>query len=135
MYGRGYSGASAGAAGNGLNQHYTKATPFGTTCPADNCSNPTADGGAQFDYSDLVKNYINKNGYTLYGPNKYSDEFWLYNPKGGTFISFDNPTTIDDKTDYIKSAGLGGAMLWDVGYDTTAQSTSLTYRAYQDLIG
>lgn len=48
---------------------------------------------------------------------------WIYN--GSTFWSFDDPTTIADKTAYVKVQGLGGAFLWDFSGDD-AQASLMT---------
>jgi chitinase len=45
---------------------------------------------------------------------------WIYD--GKTFWSFDDPTTIADKTAYVRVQGLGGAFLWDFSGDDTQAS-------------
>jgi len=47
--------------------------------------------------------------------------FWIYN--GTTFWSYDDPTAMQEKMDYIKARGLGGAMAWELdGDDGTLMS-------------
>ena len=119
VYGLGYAGVAS--ANNGLYQTYTGTPAFGTT------------ENGSFDYKDLVANYINKNGYTAYGPNAQATQSWVYSSSKHVFISYDTPSSIATKSAYVKATGLGGAMMWDVGNDTTAPATSLTTALYTDL--
>lgn len=78
-------------------------------------------GGYGPHYSDIVKQYLNQNGYTYY----WDDEAkapWLYD--GKTFISYDNPRSISAKCEYIKQAGLGGMFFWEYNCDTTGELLS-----------
>src|SRR5579864_7605137 len=45
-----------------------------------------------------------------------TQEPWLFN--GNTFWTFDDPTSITLKMNYVKSRGLAGAMIWNLGQDT-----------------
>lgn len=99
---------------NGLNQAYSGLPPG------------TYDAGV-FDYNDLKANYVNVNGYTRYWSDT-TKEPWLFN--GKVFITYEDPTSIGYKTGYIKSQGLGGAMIWELSNDRgrdllTAVSTGL----------
>lgn len=116
FFGLGFSGVKR--AGNGLYRKYKGNTSFGTLAPS------------QFQYWNLLNNYVNKNGYRRYGPNRYSKEMWLYKPGArhtGIFISYDNLVTIRAKVALVKSHHLGGAMIWTVSGDTSTPKTSLTY--------
>lgn len=62
----------------------------------------------------IEKNYLNRNGYTRYF-HPQSKVPWLYD--GSTFISYEDPESIGFKTGYIKSKGLGGAMVWELSQD------------------
>jgi chitinase len=42
---------------------------------------------------------------------------WLHDPATGTFISYEDAESIGWKTGYIRSKGLGGAMVWELGLD------------------
>jgi chitinase len=105
FYGYGYTGV--GPTNHGLYQKFTAAATFG------------AGGTNEFDYKDIIANYVDKQGYRLYGPDPLSKELWVYNPSanGGTFISFDGVSSMRAKAAYIKREGLGGASIWDMGMD------------------
>ncbi|WP_408009957.1 glycoside hydrolase family 18 protein [Pseudalkalibacillus sp. A8] len=75
---------------------------------------PFAGGGKSVSYAALDKEYINKNGFTRYWDDD-SHVPWLWN--GDTVISYDDAESIGHKTDYIKSKGLGGAMIWELSQD------------------
>jgi chitinase len=47
---------------------------------------------------------------------------WIYNPKTHAFWSFDDQRTILEKIRYLKSQGLGGAMVWSLKDDTANAS-------------
>jgi len=113
FYGRGYAGVRP--RNRGLYQPYSGPTSFGTIGPG------------VFEYRDLVAHYIGKEGYRRYGPDRYSQESWLYRPgkRGGIFISFDAPSTIRAKVALIRSYHLAGAMVWDLADDTLNPKTSL----------
>jgi chitinase len=91
----GYKYTSANSSGRGLYSSYSSA--------------------ASVNYDKIVKNYLNKNGYTRYFHSQ-SKVPWLYN--GSTFISYEDPESIGFKTDYIKSKKLGGAMIWELSQDS-----------------
>lgn len=65
-------------------------------------------------YNTIEKNYLNQKGYTRYFHSQ-SKVPWLYN--GSSFVSYEDPESIRFKTDYIKSKGLGGAMVWELSQD------------------
>jgi chitinase len=51
--------------------------------------------------------------------------FWVYSPSEGVFWSYDDPTSLLNKTNYIKRKGLAGAMSWELSNDDSA-ATLLT---------
>ncbi|UJF33011.1 glycosyl hydrolase family 18 protein [Paenibacillus hexagrammi] len=71
-------------------------------------------GGASVTYAEIVSKYLNQ-GYTRYF-NSASQVPYLFN--GTSFISYDDPQSIGLKAGYVKSSGLGGAMIWTVSQDT-----------------
>ncbi len=51
--------------------------------------------------------------------------FWVYSASAGVFWSYDDPASLLNKTNYIKSKGLAGAMSWELSNDDSA-ATLLT---------
>lgn len=74
----------------------------------------TFKGANSLSYHSIVTNYLNKPGYTRYFHSQ-SMVPWLYN--GSTFISYEDAQSIGIKADYIKSKGMGGAMIWELSQD------------------
>ncbi|MFE8700655.1 glycosyl hydrolase family 18 protein [Cytobacillus sp. FJAT-54145] len=75
---------------------------------------PFTGGGKAISYGELSANYINKNGFIRHWESD-SKVPWLFN--GTQFISYDDTESIGYKTSYIKSMGLGGAMMWELAQD------------------
>lgn len=60
-------------------------------------------------YSDLVQDFINKNGYTRYWDEEAKAP-WLFN--GSRFISYDDEQSLSCKIEYLKEKKLLGIMFW-----------------------
>jgi chitinase len=97
FYGRGWTGVAN--VNNGLFQ-------TGTPAPA------TFDAGVD-DYKKLSV----LPGFTKFRDNG-SKALWIFN--GSTFWTFDDPTSLGVKTTYIKTNGLGGAMIFSLDGDTAS---------------
>lgn len=69
-----------------------------------------------YSYTQLVKEFIDKNGFVRYKDDKAMASF-LFN--GSDFISYDDPESIAAKCEYIKENGLLGIMYWEHGCDET----------------
>ena len=78
-------------------------------------------GGYGPGYGELVKEYINKNGYTRYWDDDAKAPY-LFN--GNTFISYDDEDSIKAKADYVKENGLCGLMYWEYCLDDTFTLTT-----------
>lgn len=81
-------------------------------------------GGYGPDYSILVTDYINKNGYVRY----WDDEAkapWLFN--GSTFLSYDDPESCKEKADFVNREGYGGIFYWEHKCDSTRQLLNALY--------
>lgn len=81
-------------------------------------------GGSGISFAELEANYINKNGFIRYWEPD-SKVPWLFN--GTKFISYDDPESMGYKTSYIKSMGLGGAMMWELSQDPNRVLLSKVY--------
>jgi chitinase len=69
------------------------------------------------EYGNLEKQgWINGKGFVRYW-NDYAKVPWLYNKATGTFVTYEDPESISYKANYIKSKGLGGAMVWELSQD------------------
>lgn len=65
------------------------------------------------------KNLVNLPGFGSFRDAR-SQTFWIYNPTTGVFWSFDDPVSMTNKMNYIKSKKLGGAMFWELSGDDAA---------------
>lgn len=77
-------------------------------------------GNPQGDYSRLVENFINKNGFTRKWDDDAKVPYLTVKDKDGVerFItSYDDEESLTYKTDYIKEKGLGGVMFWEFAGD------------------
>lgn len=104
FYGRGWNQVASGT-NNGLFQS-AGGTPPGTW-----------EAGV-FDYEDLAKNYIGKNGFIRFWDDTAKVPY-LWNSTSRTFISYDDPQSIAEKARYVKDHGLGGGMFWELSGDTS----------------
>jgi len=71
-------------------------------------------GANSIPYNVISSYYLRYPGFTRFF-HPESKVPWLFN--GSIFISFDDPESIWYKADYIKSNGLGGAMVWELSED------------------
>ncbi|MDF2942701.1 MAG: glycoside hydrolase family 18 [Herbinix sp.] len=74
----------------------------------------TYSGSASISYANIAANYLNASGYTRYF-HAESMVPWLYN--GSTFITYEDEESMRLKAEYIKTKGLGGAMIWELSQD------------------
>jgi chitinase len=70
------------------------------------------------DYSDLVKDCINKNGFVRYWDDEAKAPFLF---DGSTFLSYDDEESIAYKCEYVKEQGWGGIFYWEHKCDTTGR--------------
>ena len=100
FYGRAWKGVPN--VNNGLYQPHTGIPP-GTWEPG------------LFDYSDLLDNYLTPA--TRHWHNEAKTP-WYYDPATQIMVSFDDPQSLTEKTNYIQQHGLGGVMFWELSCDT-----------------
>nr|WP_300676182.1 glycosyl hydrolase family 18 protein [uncultured Acetatifactor sp.] len=86
-------------------------------------------GGYGPDYEILVKDYIDKNGYTYYWDDEAQAPY-LFN--GSTFLSFDDPRSLKAKAEYVKEKGYGGIFYWEHKCDGTRVLLDTLYKTFQD---
>lgn len=108
FYGRGWAGVPD--ANRGLYQKPGRGLPKGTW-----------EAGV-FDYKDLVKNYVGK-----YQRHRHADAKvpWLFDPRAGVMISYDDPESLRAKAAYAAAKNLGGVMVWELSADD-AEASLLT---------
>jgi len=72
-------------------------------------------GEGVFEYKDLSNFWIDK-------MERHWDDAakvpWLYLPKTGMMISYDDPESLGYKVDYVKQNNLGGIMAWELSADS-----------------
>lgn len=77
-------------------------------------------------YSEIVKNVLGKDGFVRYFDN-IAKAPYLFN--GSTFISYDDPESVEEKCRYLKEKGLLGIMYWEHRCDSTRELLDAMYRA------
>lgn len=85
-------------------------------------------GGYGPDYSTLLGEYINLNGFTRYWDDEAKAPY-LFN--GSTFITYDDEESLAHKCDYVKSEGIAGIMFWEYKCDTSHRLLDALYRGLQ----
>lgn len=71
-------------------------------------------------YHNIKTNYLNNPNYTEYYDNVAKVPYLLKND-GTEFISYDNPTSVTEKCNYVLNNNLGGIMFWEYGCDITGE--------------
>lgn len=69
-------------------------------------------------YTYILNNYMNNSNFIYYYDSNAGVPY-IISTDGTIFISFDNPRSIMDKSEYIIDNGLGGMMYWENGLDST----------------
>jgi chitinase len=67
-----------------------------------------------FQYRELAADYLGK--YDRHW-HKEAKVPWLFDPKGGVMISYDDPESVRLKAEYVRDAKLGGVMCWELSAD------------------
>ncbi|WP_026122519.1 glycoside hydrolase family 18 chitinase [Nocardiopsis halotolerans] len=100
FYGRGWTGVDPGPNGDGLFQNATGPAPG------------TYEDGIE-DWK-VLKDLVGTGSYQLYRDDELGTA-WLYD--GNTFWSYDDETSMTQKTDWAQAQGLSGVMIWSVDGD------------------
>jgi chitinase len=72
-----------------------------------------------YSYQDLVANYLPTYLRTY---DKEAQVPWLYNPKTGVFISYEDPQSLAAKAGYVLTNHLGGMAVWELSFDDDQNS-------------
>jgi chitinase len=81
-----------------------------------NCPQGTWGADGNLDYWDLVQRYVNLNGYGRIWDSEQRVPF-LYKDQASLWISYDDATSLGEKVDWAKSAGLGGVFVWELSME------------------
>ena len=65
-------------------------------------------------------NYLNNDDY-IKAYDTRAGVPYILKTDGTEFISYDNPRSIQEKSDYVIEEGLRGIMFWEYGTDTSGQ--------------
>ena len=65
-----------------------------------------------------MQSYIGKNGYTRWWDTEARAPY-LWNPDGGRVITYDDPSSLEEKCRFVKRRNLGGVMFWEYTADDT----------------
>jgi len=81
-------------------------------------------------YSELMENYINRNGFQRHWDDLAKAPF-LWNPDSRTFVSYDDPESLRHKAEYVRELGLGGVMYWHHSYDPSQELLGTLHETLQ----
>lgn len=84
-------------------------------------------GGYGPDYTKLVAEYIDKNGFIRHWDEEAKSPY-LYD--GHSFITYDDPESLTHKCKYVMDQGIAGVMFWEYSCDHTHTLLDAMYRAY-----
>ena len=87
-----------------------------------------------YDYKDLLAQVQDPNsGWQLYWDD-VAQASYVYNAELDIFSSFETPTSIALKAQWVQEMGLGGMMFWDLTNDATDSAESLLAAAFRSLV-
>ncbi len=105
FYARGFTGATA--ANDGLDQPYEKYGPG-------------------YSWWQLSSEVIGKQGFVRKWDETAHAPF-LWNPETRTFITYDDPESLREKTEFVKKNRLGGIMYWEHSHDPEEELLDVLY--------
>jgi|GEM_PF-728450 len=122
FYGRGWQGVPPGPNNNGLYQTGTGGAPA-------QAGGVNAEAG--MDFYRYLKAFETTAGYTKY-THAETKAVWVYSPSAGIWWSYDDPTSLGVKMNYVKTKGMAGAMVWELAADTAnGELMSAVYNGLQ----
>ncbi|GAA5811790.1 hypothetical protein MFLAVUS_005233 [Mucor flavus] len=100
---------------------------------ADPCPGAQKSYSGSFQWRSIASSGLlsNKNGWKSYW-DKASTTPYAYHEKSKTFLSFDDPQSLEDKIDYIKKNNLGGAMIWSLEMDDAKNTLLASIQKVRD---
>lgn len=87
-----------------------------------------AAGGYGPSYTDLCKNYINKNGYKRYWDDEAKAPYLF---DGSNFITYEDEESLRNKCNYVMSNEISGIMYWEYGCDNTHNLLNALYKGFE----
>lgn len=90
-------------------------------------------GSGSMTYKAFVRDKYLENGYERYW-DEGTQTPYLFNAEESIFISYDDPESITIKAEYIRSKGLGGAMIWEISQDHGIDLLDSLYAVLKDPI-
>ena len=106
FYGRRFEGVNAGELGR--NQPYERY-------------------GGDHAYAELVTGYVDRGGFKRHW-DETAQAPWLWNATTRSFISYDDPRSIELKSAYARQRGLGGIMFWELAQDASGELLDAAHR-------
>lgn len=104
------------------------------------CTGPKQDftsKGEHFAYSELVSGYL-PNMTSVWDETAKVPYLWSNSAVGSdpqaTYISYDNEQSIKEKTNYIKSKGIGGVILWEISQQYIASAAQGSRYPYLNVL-
>lgn len=82
---------------------------------------------ADYSYRDLIDRFIGRQGFVRYWDDRAQAPY-LWNETSRTFITYDDPQSIEVKARYAKAQGLGGVMFWELSQDRNGELLSAVVR-------
>jgi chitinase len=107
FYGRGFTGVKS--QNNGLKQPYERYE-------------------SDHSYAELADDYIGKQGFIRYWDDRAQAPY-LWNAGSRTFITYDDPRSIEIKAHYVRENKLGGMMFWELSQDRRGELLGVIAKA------
>ena len=77
---------------------------------------PAREWATGLDYRQLASRNLTTQGFTRFW-HADAQVPWLHNDSLGVFITYDDAESIGRKAEYVRTRGLGGIMIWEIGGD------------------
>ncbi|MEO6052835.1 MAG: glycoside hydrolase family 18 protein, partial [Chthoniobacterales bacterium] len=121
FYGRSWK--NAGSGNGGLNQ------------PASGAPMGSYDDTGMFDYKDIQSRLASQPSVYIRHWDDSAKVPWVYDARdnNGTFITYDDVSSIHEKTAFVRSSALGGVMFWELSGDSRTPADSLLYTIHDDM--